>query len=367
MAFSCAHTYDSNQGSGYERILLRGAPHSNLDTNRYFRHKKWEPRTATLVRDLPPGTDYPGYNFSRDGRFVVCATPAHLTPEDGPDSDDVFRIEVATGNTQLVDANDQGQAGNRGASAGVQRSGPGVSADGRYVLFTSASTNLVANDTNGLEDVFLKDLNTRSVRRVSVGAGGVQADGASGYKYVSLSADGNLAAFNCHANNLVAGTLGFEFDCLRSLATGTNQALEGNSSDVQMVRLSDDGRFVSYSRRGVAVVRDRVTQQTTSLSLLSNNPDISGDGRFIVIDTPNRLVPEDLQSNLDVYVMERETRAVRLLSLTPQGLAATGDSLQPRISQDGRWVVFESTASNLVPGDNNGQSDIFLARNPLAP
>ncbi|MFE7117742.1 TolB family protein [Streptomyces sp. NPDC057654] len=209
------------------------------------------------------------------------------------------------------------------AADGTQAAGAsyteGVSADGRYVVFTSAAANLVPGDTNGVDDVFIKDLRTKKVERVSVATGGAQADSRS--SGASVSADGRYVAFNSDAANLAPG--------------------DDNGSDDVFVRDRHTGRT------------ERVSVGTATGPQLYNAwmPTISADGRVVAYASRRAdLVPGDTNNVQDIFAYDRSTHTTRRVSVASDGTQADGPSAGPVISADGRHIAFVSRALNLDPG-----------------
>jgi hypothetical protein len=138
------------------------------------------------------------------------------------------------------------------SSAGAEADGasdcPALSADGRYVAFRSQATNLVPGDTNGVADVFVHDRVTHTTTRVSVASDGTQGDGAAGCP--AISGDGHYAAFGSAASNLVAGdTNGAQDVFVRDVVAGTTTRVTDLpvGSTVYAVALNGDGRYVLFS------------------------------------------------------------------------------------------------------------------------
>ncbi len=216
-----------------------------------------------------------------------------------------------------------------GAQADGASSGAALSADGRFIAFYSDATTLVADDTNGVSDVFVHDRITATTTRVSVGPGGEQANGGSWR--AALSADGRFVAFHSDATNLV----------------------------------TDDTNGVSD-----VFVHDRVTGTTTRVSAgpegeqannASRSSALSADGRFVVFDSDaTNLVPGDDNAASDVFVHDRQTGTTTRVSVDSEGAGGNGASGGGVISADGRFVAFTSYASNLVADDPNGLSDVFV-------
>ncbi|GAB4549100.1 MAG: hypothetical protein OHK0023_13040 [Anaerolineae bacterium] len=277
-------------------------------------------------------------------------------------------------------------------SAGGQATGgnsnfPDISADGRYVAYESAATNLVSGDTNGAIDIFLRDLGVGTTLRVSVGAGGVQANGASGR--VSLSNDGRYIAFDSVATNLVAGDTNARSDIfVYDQVLGTTTRVSVSSGGVQADNdsfspsISGDGRYVAFrsdatnlvagdtNARKDIFVRDLTAGTTTRVSIStagvqSNDdsfaPSISDDGRYIAFESlANNLVGGDTNGQQDIFVYDRNTGITARVSVGTGNVQAAGGSVSAAISADGRYVAFQSSADNLILADTNSSDDIFL-------
>lgn len=204
-----------------------------------------------------------------------------------------------------------------------------ISGDGNVVAFDSAASNLVANDTNGMHDVFVRDLRSGAVERASRGALGAQADGASSNP--ALSFDGRFVAFESFASNLVAG--------------------DGNgASDV----------FVLDRASGV-ITRASATWLGLDADQGSQNATISADGRMVVFDShaSNLLEGETLVTR-HVYAYDRVGGVLGLVSRSNAFVAGDGESRDAQVAAGGRFVVFASHATNLVAGDANSNSDCFV-------
>jgi Tol biopolymer transport system component len=262
--------------------------------------------------------------ISADGRFVAFASSAsNLVPGDSNDSWDVFVRDRKLQVTRRVSVGPGGQQANASTFA------PAIPAGGRFVAFESDASNLVPADTNGHRDVFVRDRLAQLTRRVSVGAGGQQANSAS-YS-PTFSAHGRFVAFASFASNLVPGD--------------TKGGLDVFVRD-RMGRLT---RRVSVGPGG---------QQGNNWSF---SPAISADGRFVAFGSQaTNLVAGDTNGRWDVFVRDRAAQLTRRMSVGPVGQQANDMSYRPTISANGRFVAFVSDASNLVPGDTNGTGDVFV-------
>jgi len=333
------------------------------------------------------GISYWG-NPSVDGRYVVFSSFAsNLVPGDTNACQDVFLRDRVAGTTERVSV----------SSSGTQQTGdtipnyalPAVTADGRYVTFASLAGNLVPGDTNGDFDVFVRDRLLGTTTRVSVDASGNQAVGDSS-AFGLPSVDGRYVAFKSGATNLVPGDTNGKRDVfVKDLWTGavdraTVGASGGQSTfDSSFDWFSDDGRYVVWDSPDSTLVpgdtnnnndvflRDRLAGTTEMISLTSTGgvPSgysfggaISADGRYAFFtSTASDVVPGDTNGDWDVFMRDRVLGTTTRVNLGVGGVEAVNhDSYLTSISSDGRFVLFWSLASNLVPGDTNGVEDLFL-------
>ena len=279
-------------------------------------------------------------------------------------------------------------------SAGVQGNNnsykSSVSADGRFVAFTSTATNLVPGDTNGVREIFVHDTSTGTTTRVCVDSAGVQGNDFSDFP--SISADGRHVAFDSRATNLVPGDTNGRNDIfVHDTLTGTTTrasvdagGLQGNNNSLHP-SISADGRYVAFHSTATNLVpgdtnstadvfvHDTLTGGTTRVSVnsaggqandFSDSPSISADGRYVAFRSRStNLVPGDTNGRYDTFIHDTSTGATRRVSVDSAGIQANHDSSynsRPSISGDGRYAAFESIATNLVPGDTNNSLDIFV-------
>lgn len=209
-----------------------------------------------------------------------------------------------------------------------------ISANGRWVAFSSHATNLVAGLTALDEDVYLRDLQTQRTELVSFGPGGGPIDfGASD---PAISGDGRFVAFDSNSTNLVPG--------------------DTNENDDVFVFDRKTGRT-----ERVSVASDGAQADSSNLF-----PRISGDGRFVLFTSyADNLVPGDTNGTYDVFVHDRATHTTARVSVDSHGRQADGPSQDNiAIAHDGSFVMFSSGADNLVPNDRNDNWDVFLHRGP---
>ncbi len=267
--------------------------------------------------------------ISADGRFVAFESNAtNLVPGDSGMWSDVFVRDRESGTTERVSVGPNGVEGD-GESAG-----PSISADGRFVAFYSFATNLVPGDTNGTWDVFVRDRQNGTTERVSVDTNGNQGNGQS--TVASISADGRFVAFSSYAANLVpcCGNGSSEV-FLRDRLSGTTQLISTSSTGVV-------GNWLS--------------------AILSETHSITSDGRFIVFySLSSNLVPGDTNGTGDVFVKDVLTGTTERVNVDSLGNQTNGPNVGGgEISADGRYVVFTSMAANLVSGDTNHTADAFV-------
>ena len=310
-------------------------------------------------------------SISSDGHYAAFSSGAA-----------VFVRDRQSGTTELVSVSSGGASGNGPSSY------PSISPDGRYVAFESGATNLVPGDTNARLDVFVRDRQAGTTERVSLSNGGGQGNGDS--YAASISGDGVRIAFLSSASNLVANdTNGFYDVFVRDRQAGTTACVSltgvgvpGNGNSA-LPAISADGRFVAFPsvaddlvsgdfNQFVDVfVRDLQNHTTERVSVATGGaeawdasftPSISADGRYVAFNSyAENLVPWDANFNDDIFVRDRQAGTTELISITTSGAQSHGVcGLICSISADGRYVAYESSASDLVPADTNGVSDIFV-------
>ncbi|MEZ4670967.1 MAG: CSLREA domain-containing protein [Anaerolineae bacterium] len=244
-----------------------------------------------------------------------------------------------------------------------------VTSDGRYVAYTSVASNLVADDTNNVEDAFVYDRLTCLTVRASVMADGTQGDRDSGRP--SISDDGRYVTFSSRATTLGRGSSGSSAVYLKDLQSGVLTQIEINSLvDNAEPTISDDGHTIAYWTTVVVSggatysikLYDTQTAQLTTAVVAARQPVISGNGQFIAFtsSSPN-LVPNDTNVKEDVFIYEIQTGQITRVNVASDGTQANDESyIKPSISDDGLYVAFSSKASNLVPNDTNGVEDVFV-------
>lgn len=348
----------------------------NTGTNIILRNptgNAWLINSAGEIQTIPDGGTYlclaranpVVWNVPTDNIHAwapVGGTPAACGGPGGPAR--VMRVSVASDGTQ----------GNNHSG------GSAMSGDGRYMAYTSSASNLVLGDSNQTADVFVFDQQTRTTTRASVASDGTQANQECGHP--AISADGRYITYTSSASNLVPGDTNnspdvFVFDQQTRTTTRVSIASNGTQansmSGAQGSAISGDGRYITYyswasdlvpsdvngqedvflfDRQTETTVRVTEAADTTPYTNEDYAPAISGDGRYIVYYSlaPN-LVPEDTNGWGDVFLFDRQTGTTARVSVASDGTQADRRSLEPSISADGRYITYSSFASNLVPGD----------------
>ena len=329
-------------------------------------------------------------SMNDDGRYVAFASWAsNLIPNDTNGFADVFVRDHLTHTTTLVSVSDNGTQGDSTSSM------PSISGDNRYVTFASFASNLVTNDINGQVDIFVRDRLTHSTTMVSISDNGTLGNNQS--LLPSISGDGRYIAFQSSANNLVPNDKnGFDDIFVRDCQTKTTSLVsvsydgtQGNNTS-GAPKISDDGRYIAFDSSATNLVpndangvpdvfvRDLLTNTITRFSISSGGTQgnlsssmtrmsvnsgrcISADGRYIVFTSyASNLVPNDTNGYDDIFIHDRQTHTTAIVSIASGDIQANSASLNASLSRDGCYVSFSSEASNLVPNDNNGQPDVFV-------
>ncbi|OGO37559.1 MAG: hypothetical protein A2Z03_10240, partial [Chloroflexi bacterium RBG_16_56_8] len=325
-------------------------------------------------------------SISSDGNLVAFESYAsNLVSGDTNNKADIFIRDRQLGTTALV------SVGLAGAPANGDSSIAGTTGNGRYVTFTSTASNLVNGDTNGVQDIFVRDLQLGTTSLVSVVTGGALSDDNSGGS--SLSSDGRFVAFGSIAKNLTANDAKgdiedvFVHDRQTDETTCVSLAPDGTAADGSSIgaSISSDGRYVAFSSAASNLVsgdangwadifvHDRQTGLTSRVSVNSSGAEtdndsdsavISGNGRFVIFASyASNLVPGDTNGTNDIFVYDRATSTIERVSVDSGGSEANGESGTPAISSDGSLAAFNSLANNLVAGDTNNEWDIFAHEN----
>lgn len=342
--------------------------------------------------------------LSTNGRYVTYLSEGdNLAPNDTNGIRDVYARDLVSGNSFLVSANTNGVAGN-GISTDAA-----ISGDGRFIVFTSNASDLVANDTNSASDIFLRDLQSATTLLVSMNSSGNGPGNSSSYS-PTISDDGRYVLYASKAGDLVSGSVSNKAGNLfwRDIQAGTNHAITKFSPSAQWITsltaaMTPDGKRVIYSflTNAVAVVKVYVWDAQLAENVYTNSSSesfagiyktaISPDGNRIAIHRRTQVSIVDLTTHTEFLITNSTTSTGGQLthagfhfSADSQFLTyvasenivilydfsaasnivvsagANGISDSPTLSADGRFVAYRSAASNLVADDTNGVPDIFL-------
>ena len=266
--------------------------------------------------------------ISADGRYVAFASDADdLVADDNNGVTDVFVRDTRSGTTTRVSVKSDG------TEASGDSYNPSISTNGRYVAFSSDASDLVTGDDNGVSDIFVHDRQTGATPRVSVDSMGAQADDAS--EEPVISANGRYVVFSSDAANLLGA------------GNDTNGAVDIFMHDL-----------VNGTTSRVSVTVDGMEANGFSFS-----PRISDDGRYIAFqsDATNLVAQADNNAAIDIFVRDTVAAITTRVSVDSDEIEADNNSFDTAISADGHYVVFSSAASNLaVENDTNDKLDIFL-------
>lgn len=328
--------------------------------------------------------------ISADGRYVAFDSAAtNLVPGVSNQFGGVFVHDCQTGQTSLVSRSSSGAEGNAMSTTAA------ISADGRYVAFASSASNLVSGDTNGRDDIFVRDLQAGLTTRASVSSTGAQGNDTS--FDLAMSADARYVVFRSAATNLVSGDTNGKIDIfVRDRQTNTTTRIsvatggaQGTGGDCAWTSISSDGRYVVYQSTMTNLVagdtngkadvflHDRQINATTRISVssagaqgdrISGTPRISAEGRYVVYSSgATNLVPDDTNNVDDIYRFDRQTAQTARLSIRSDGIEPNADCLAPVLSSDGRYVAFVANGSNLFASDVNGALADAVIRDMNAP
>src|SRR6266511_1347489 len=342
------------------------------------------------------GNDNSGATYTAGGgRFVVFESSAtNLAKGDTNSVSDIFLRDRQYGKTYRVSVGPINPATGKPVQAnGPSHSARGLTPDGKFIAFESFATNLVNHDFNGTWDAFVRSRAAKATYRVSQSADGAEGNGPSADPVIS--ANGRFVVFESSASNLVPNDTNGEPDIfVRDRSNGTTTRVSVNSSEVEgnagsySARITPDGQFVAFesfssnlipavddNHVADVFVRDRSTGTTSRVSLsssegqgngFSSDPTISADGRYVAFESAaTNFFSGDDNAHVDVFIRDRSNGATFPASVGPGGGIGNAGSENPCFSVDGRYLAFASNSSNLVSGDTNNKKDIFV-RGPFS-
>ena len=302
---------------------------------------------------------------SANGQWIAFTSQAsNLVSADQNSASDIFLFNRQAGSLEIISISSTGEPGN---GASFQ---PSISADGSLMAFASLASNLDKNDTNGLPDIFIRDLSKEKTEQISHALEGAQPDGWSDQP--AISGNGRFIAFRSAANNLAPdddnpGDDIYLYDRVTNEIKRVSNS-GGNSSDPF---ISSDGRYISYlsmrDRSPELWLFDRLTQESRRIDLPENKlggifsfgpPALSADGHYLAISAAR---------NRSVSTYLYDTTSNRLLSLSNRRIPADNDPTPGRtsISSDGKWVAFESDTGISIYDRNSASTDRLQSNQPL--
>lgn len=379
---------------------------SNLvgnDTNNVADVFLYDKRNKTIKRVSVSSTGAEGNNDSsnskitQDGRFVFFLSYAsNLVENDRNGKGDIFRHDLQTDETIRVSFTATGEEISSYGAIGLS-----ISRDGKLVAFTSGWDKIVENDNNKCNDLFIRNIETGEVKRANVSSSGFEANIGVGNFYIS--GDGRYAVFSSGATNLTAEggnnyylriyKHDFETGETIKIDNSLNGIEENNNSDYPYI--SFDGRYIMFSswktnlvqNDGLgsldAFVYDNLTKEIAKASLSYDGEDIgyntrvitpriSDNGRYVSFYSESKnIVPNDTNTTgyymggSDVFIRDRTKDLNTRVSVSSEDMEANHNSHNNKMTNNGKFVIFSSRATNLVSDDNNGFVDVFLAKNVL--
>lgn len=347
--------------------------------------------TTTLLSEKAgsPGTTASGFSsvprISSDGRYVIFIGPTDLSSPPATFGNGLWRKDLATGAIGLASLRSNGSQAN-----GVQflHADYDLSANGRYVVFCSGDSTIVGGDTNNHFDVFVRDFVAGTTTRVSTDSSNLQIPLTFDCQLASISGNGRWVLFVAGAATTAPPTTGVPHLLLKDTQTGTLTVVDvtgggqlGNGGTPQWPRISGDGRFAVFQNASSnlytdpgnpvgnsILLKDLVTKvyepiAVDNLGVSANNscyfPNITDDGRSVVFYTSasNLGAPG---TDTKIVLRDRVTHSTSIVSRNTAGVLANDSSTNAAISGDGRFVVFQSIATNLDGLDTNNADDVFL-------
>ncbi len=343
---------------------------------------------TSCISISPSGVFGNGYSWSPtinyDGRYIAFGTNANNLIPGANGWEHIYVRDMQTNELVIVDVSSSEVQGNNMSFAVT------ISDNGRIAAFDSRASNLVANDSNSKDDVFVRDLVAGTTNRVSTSSSAEQSNGDS--CLMSISADGRYVVFESLASNLVDGdTNGVGDVFVKDIQSGVTERISVSTSGTQANgssgtclpgKISSDGRYVAFpsmasnlvdydtNGTGDVFIRDRQTGQTILVSVSSSGTQgnlgadtiaISNNGQFVAFSSGStNLVEGDTNGKNDIFLHNLLTGETTLISLSTGGLQGNKNSSYPSISVDGGVVAFVSDATNFVPGDTNNMQDAFV-------
>ena len=322
-------------------------------------------------------------SFSADGRLLVFESAAtNLVPGDTGGQGDIFLRDLQSGSTVRI------SSGLVSSEANSFSANPDISADGTKIVFESLADNLANGDSNAASDVFIFDIVSNQTIRLSVSSTGTDTDGAS--VAPKISRDGSVVAFTSAATNLVSGDINQATDVFithvlgntTSLVSSSASGIQGNSDSWDARPTLQDGarvffnsfadNLVSNDTNGTndifvknittgSVDRVNTSSSGNQANDLSRLEAVTPDGRYVLFQSyADNLVANDTNQVRDLFRKDTVSGEVVRVNTASDGTEANAETSTGFLSANGRFVVFESAATNLSPNDANGSDDVFV-------
>lgn len=375
-------------------LMNTAAAAEGADTNGWNDGYRYDSQTGQVQRVTldSNGLQLDGYGWasamSRDASRILLQTYApNVVPGLAQGGSRLFVREVGNGSVRHVTFRSGGEL------SGDNVYGGAMSDDGSVVAGTAYVDTFAPNDTNQMIDLFRQGGPTNPAQRLSspkAGSSAVAANHDSGIAFqgYAASADGRFVAFGSQASNLVVGDNNGAIDVfVRDRLLGTTERVSVHSNGTEgwctstYPSISDDGRYVAFysctpfelevpSLRADVYVHDRLTHTTRLVSVtpqgtpadsFSTSPSLSADGRYVAFDScASDLVAGDANAQCDIFVRDLSTGTTTLVTRSIDTAGADDSTYAPQIARNGRYVAFQSSASNLVPDDTNATGDVFV-------
>ncbi len=333
---------------------------------------------TTIELSSTPASTFPSYHsangdsyqskISNDADLVVFSSKAsNIVENDTNKQLDVFLHRRSTGETYRISVSDYGDEGNKASNK------PDISADGKYVVFTSSADNLYSGDTNGDRDLFIHNVNNRRLSRIDLRQSGI--DGLRIPNSPSISGNGTYISFTAktsqgysaylwNRNTRKAKKISPEYNPDGTIATSPGKT-----------EVSDNGNYVAYTLNGYIYRYNIQTEENELISVginlettkgSSSVPSISADGRYIVYKSfASNLVENDTNGFADIFVYDSINKTTRRVNKGVGGFQTKNHCSSPTISADGNTIAYVTKAHNLVFDDINQVDDIFFEGNPF--
>lgn len=330
------------------------------------------PNSYTLNYQQANGVSV-GPAISNDGNIISFSSSAsNIIDNDSNNKTEIFAHIRSTNETYRVTESTSGEGGNQSGRDSD------ISGNGRYITFLSASSNLVSNDNNETIDIFIHDTNDRSLYRLDLENVGI--DGLTNPKNLSLSENGNHIAFVVKQGEYYRVYL-WSKNTGQAKQISLNETTDGNiAKNAGYPQISDDAKFITYTQdiympNSNIYLYDIYSEETKLVSTginseyangSSRSPSISGNGRYIVYDSSaHNLIENDTNGFTDVFIYDAVNKITKRVNKGVGGFQTKNHCAGQTISADGSTVAYITKAHNLVFGDDNQVYDIFIANNPF--